>query len=190
MTMLNAALAHARGGRSVFPCKDDNSPRTAHGFYDATTDEQQIGKWWRSWPNARIAMRTGREAGVFVLDVDMKNGKDGEAALEMLVAQHGALPETVEAFTPSGGRHIYFRMPEGSAVPCSTDKIAKGLDIRGDGGYVILPPSGTNGHEYQWELSSDPEEMRAAEAAERAATAAASFGIETTMPPAEGAGPA
>ena len=164
--MLDAVLAHAAKSRPVFPCGPDKSPLTAHGFKDATTDASIITAWWRDHPDALIGMPTGTASGVFVLDVDMKNGHDGEAALQELVARHGPLPDTVEAFTPSGGRHIYFRLPREAQIRSSAGKLGDGLDIRGEGGYVILPPSGQNGHAYAWELSSDPDEVRAAPAPE------------------------
>ena len=92
------------------------------------------------YPSANIGVSTGRPSGVFVVDIDMKNGKNGEQELRALELKYGKLPTTVELITPLGGRHLWFRMPE-HAVPSSVDKIAPGIDIRGDGGYVLVPPS-------------------------------------------------
>jgi hypothetical protein len=62
---LEYALAYAREGFAVFPCKprDKKPPLTAHGFIDATRDEAQIRQWWTRWPNANVAIATGRRAG-------------------------------------------------------------------------------------------------------------------------------
>jgi hypothetical protein len=78
MTMLEAALAWAKAGYPVFPCKQDKSPYTAHGYKDATTDPAIITAWWTKWPNALIAVPTGKET-FDVLDLDVKNGKNGPA---------------------------------------------------------------------------------------------------------------
>ncbi|MEY6434208.1 DUF3987 domain-containing protein [Thioalkalicoccus limnaeus] len=161
--MGDAALTHATRGIPVFPCNPENKrPLTAHGFKDATTDKDQIRQWWQRWPNALIGMPTGAVTKVFVLDVDNDplTGKDGESSLFQLVNGHGSLPDTVEAMTPRGGRHIYFRHPGGDVrIPNSASKLGPNLDIRGDGGYVILPPSRLpDGRCYAWEGSSDPTE--------------------------------
>lgn len=157
---LEGALAHAARGRPIFPCGADKRPLTAHGFKDATTDPEQIQEWWGRWPTALIGMPTGAPSRVFVLDVDVDpaSGKDGETSLLSLMNDRGPLPDTVESLTPRGGRHLFFRHP-GGTVPCSASKIGPDLDIRGDGGYVVLPPSRLpDGRAYHWEGSSDPDE--------------------------------
>lgn len=167
--MLAAALAHAAAGRHVFPCRPDKKPHTAHGFHDATRDPATIRGWWAQWPDALIGMPTGKVNKVFVIDVDNDpaTGKDGDAALAVLEQAHGHLPATVETMTPRGGRHLFFRHPgEDLDIPNSASKLGPNLDVRGDGGYVILPPSVLpDGRQYLWEGSSDPGEgVRAAEA--------------------------
>ena len=72
------------------------------------------------YPAANIAVATGSKSGVFVFDIDMKHEKDGEAELRALEAKHGALPKTVESITPSGGRHLWFRMPEQPSATAQT----------------------------------------------------------------------
>jgi Bifunctional DNA primase/polymerase, N-terminal/Primase C terminal 1 (PriCT-1) len=135
------ALALAKKGIAVFPCwPNRKTPVCKHGLKEATTDSEIIMAWWSSYPTANIAAATGRISGVFVVDIDMKHGKNGEADLRALEAKHGPLPKTVESITPSKGRHLWFRMPKHS-VPNSVAKIAPGIDIRGDGGYVLVPPS-------------------------------------------------
>ena len=121
----------------MFPCMPRGKvPATCHGCRDATKDLAQITAWWCGNPSYNVAVATGPVSKVFVLDVD---GPDAEASLRKLEAQHGALPETVESITPRG-RHIFFRCENG-VVRNSAGAIAPGLDIRGDGGYVVLPPS-------------------------------------------------
>jgi hypothetical protein len=154
----------------VFPCGPDKKPLTKHGFKDASLDPKQIAAWWTRYPQALIGMPTGHVSKTVVLDsdCDAATGKDGDSALAELVNQpgHSPLPGTVESLTPRGGRHLIFRYPEPDwTVPCSASKIAQDVDVRGDGGYVILPPSRLpDGRGYTWEGSSDPDEgVRAAE---------------------------
>ena len=158
--LLTAALTYAAAGCPVFPCRPDKRPVCAGGFKDAVTDRKQVETWWTARPGMLIGRPTGAVSGVIVLDVDMDatQGKDGEASLSALTAQHGPLPDTWEVLTPRGGRHLYFRHP-GGHLPNSASKLGPDLDIRGDGGYVIAPPSRLpDGRSYQWEASSDPEE--------------------------------
>jgi putative DNA primase/helicase len=162
----DAALAYAARGWPVFPCysldaagrcscgrADCSSlakhPQTKHGFKEATCDEALIRQWWRRWPEANIGIATG-EAGLVVIDVDVKN-VDGLAAWLTIVERGGPeLQETTVAKTPSGGLHVYYRANE-SAIGCSTGRLAPGIDVRAIGGYVIAPPSrGVRGVSYEW----------------------------------------
>jgi putative DNA primase/helicase len=135
--MLEYALKYARGGLAVFPCKPDKSPDTPNGFYDATTEESKIEVWWSERTNAFIGLRTGEEAGFVVLDVD---GREGRETLSALEAENEALPDTYTVRTRSGGEHRYFRHP-GFKIKSTNGVIGPKLDVRGDGGYVIAPPS-------------------------------------------------
>ena len=138
---LQAALRLAEKGMAVFPCwPDKKMPVCKGGFHTATTDPKIVSAQWESYPAANIAVATGRVSGVFVFDIDMKHDHDGERELRALELKYGSLPSTVESVTPSGGRHLWFRMPE-QAVPSSASKIAPGLDVRGDLGYALVPPS-------------------------------------------------
>jgi hypothetical protein len=138
-SLMDAALAYAAKGIPVFACGKDKKPfRGSHGFKDATTDPKQIEQWWSARPYAMIGMPTGKASGFDVLDLDAKGGKNGFAH----VADWERLTPTI-VMTPSGGAHLYFKA---DGVTCSADKIARGVDTRGDGGYVILPPSPG----YQW----------------------------------------
>jgi Bifunctional DNA primase/polymerase, N-terminal/Primase C terminal 1 (PriCT-1) len=147
----NAAIAYATRGFAVFPCVPRGKvPATPHGCRDATQDLAQITTWWRENLYYNVAVATGPVSGVFVLDVD---GLDAEASLRKLEQQYGALPETVESITPRG-RHIFFRCENGD-VRNSAGAIAPGLDIRGDGGYCVLPPSiHPSGRPYVWSVDS------------------------------------
>jgi hypothetical protein len=138
--MLAAALAWAAAGRPVFPVGRDKRPLTAHGLLDATTDPAVIRRWWIRWPNASIALRTGEPSGLVVLDADPRHG--GDDSLHDLERRHGALPATRTVVTPSGGEHYYFRWP-GVWIKSTAPMVPElpGLDMRGDGGYVVVPPS-------------------------------------------------
>ena len=143
VTMLKAALLYAARGHPVFPCGPQKKPLTKNGFKDATTDESQIRKWWAQWPDANIGHPTGSHV---VLDVD---GAEGEAALAALETKHGELPATLTART-GRGRHLYFAA-NGVRVRNSAGKLGPHLDVRGEGGYVILPPSvHQTGKLYEW----------------------------------------
>ena len=159
---LDAALYYAGMGIAVFPCKPGRkTPACDNGFLDATTDEARIRTWWAQIPRANVAMATGKVSGVFVVDIDPRHG--GDESLIDLVAQHGPLPETAEALTGGGGRHIFIAHP-GGHISCSQSAVAPGIDIKGDGGYVVLPPSvHPNGEAYAWEISSDIADVRPAE---------------------------
>jgi hypothetical protein len=152
---LEAALEYARSGIPVFPCNPlDKKPLTPHGFKDATRDEAQIRAWWTQWPNAMIGAPTGAASGMWVVDTDKDTSKniDGEATLAQLVAQRGeTMPETLMTTTPRGGKHRIFTWDNNVEIRNSTGKIGPGIDVRGEGGYVCLPPSrSANGGEYRW----------------------------------------
>lgn len=155
MTNLSAALDYAARGLPVFPVRkmDDGRkvPLTAHGYKDASADHDQIKEWLTRWPTALVATPTGRATDMVVLDVDVKNGVHGWDALEDLGAL--PLPHSPHAHTPSGGCHIYFRAPA-YEVRCSAGKIGRGLDVRGDGGSIILPAP-VGGYTWDPHLSLD-----------------------------------
>src|SRR5690554_6051836 len=102
----------AERGLAVFPVRvgADNSktPLTPHGHLDATTDPAQISRWWGENPSAEVGVWVGG-ANLIVLDVDVKNGKDGWESLDQAWLD---IPETFGYDTPSGGRHLVYRHPE------------------------------------------------------------------------------
>lgn len=131
-------------------------PNTRHGIKDATTDPEQIKRWWRTWPDANIGVAVGKgcgEHGVFVLDVDPRH--DGDKSLQSLEAQHGPLPRTIRARTGGGGEHFFFRHPGGNVK--NITGLAPGLDIKVDGGYVVVAPSlHASGGSYAWQKGCEP----------------------------------
>lgn len=150
--LLEAALDLAREGYHVFPVwPSDKIPMVADWPNAATVDEETIRNWWRDWPDANLAVTTGKRSGTWVLDVD---GEDGEITLEGLERRYGELPLTMVSHTGKG-RHFYFRYVEG--VRNTARKLGFGLDTRGEGGYVLAPPSvHPNGRTYQWTPGARP----------------------------------
>jgi hypothetical protein len=121
------------------------------GVRSATTEPGIIRHWWRLWPDANVGIATG-DGSFDVLDIDLKG--DGPDTLAELEAEHGALPSTIEQITGSGGRQVMFS-PCGKLT--NAVKFASGLDIRTNGGFVVVPPSlHSSGNLYEWEVSSDP----------------------------------
>lgn len=135
----DAALPLAAGGWPVFPLGQDKKPRTMHGFKDATKDAAQIAAWSEQWPDALVGVPTGKASGVFVLDVDVKNSKDGFSTLS---TKGWNLPATRTHKTRNGGgAHYLFRAPSDNLLKNSASKLGAGLDTRGDGGYIVWWPA-------------------------------------------------
>lgn len=150
--ILDAALDYAAAGYSVIPVRSDKTPYTPHGLKDASQDPDTIRKWWETWPDANVAIACGRVSGnLVVLDVDMKSGKNGKRSIEIWEAEHGDFPATVMANTPSGGMHYFFRVDDPGKYKNTVEAIPA-VDIRGDGAYVVVYPSGVggDGKMYTW----------------------------------------
>ncbi len=150
---LKAALAYVKLGLRVIPLHDRRKePRLKQWGKKATTDPLVVRTWFRDWPESNIGIVTGK--GLVVLDVDPKNG--GPESLDKLIATNGPLPPTAEARTGSGGSH-YFFMVEPSTTVKNRTCFLPGLDIRGDGGYVVAAPSvhPDTGAEYEWVTHPD-----------------------------------
>lgn len=163
-SMYHAAIDYIKRGLAVFPLEEKGKrPKTRNGFKDATTDAAQVKAWWQQWPNANIGIATGkRSGGIFVIDLDIDEDKgiDGYHTLEDWQRENGKFPETWTAITGRGGYHLYFH--SNSEVK-NRAGIIDGVDVRGDGGYVVAPPSiHSNGNRYEWEY--DPEECDLADA--------------------------
>ena len=147
-----AARAYAKRGLRVFPCKERGKEPMFKGWPEyASTDPQAINNWWSSGA-FNIGIATGAASGIWVLDVD---GEDGESTVRALEIEHDALPPTVEAITGKG-RHLYFRWPADTEIRNSQLRAdLPGLDWRGNGGYVLGPPSiHPTGRRYCWSVDS------------------------------------
>jgi len=126
----------------VFPCGRTKRPITEHGFYDASRAPDVIAAWWSAWPSALIGIPTGEKSGLVVLDLDApgEHKHDGISAFTRLRADR-ALPPHPVIRTRSGGEHHYFSNATSRQVRNRASKIEPGIDQRGQGGYVIVPPS-------------------------------------------------
>ena len=136
-----AARSLAAAGVPVFPCVvEGKRPLTRRGFLDASSDPEQVAAWWSRTPDANIGIPTGAASGVVVVDVDVHGPHDGRAAFKRateagLVDGAGLLVRT-----PTGGAHVYFPATSGREQR-SWQAATAGVDFRGDGGYIIAPPS-------------------------------------------------
>lgn len=131
----------ATAGVPVFPCLPGGKrPLTKHGFHDATTNLEQITAWWREHPEANLAVPTGAPSGVVVVDVDVHGPVDGYRAFER--AHRAGLVSGWQLLvaTPSAGMHAYYPATPGREQR-SWQAPRAGIDFRGDGGYIIVPPS-------------------------------------------------
>jgi hypothetical protein len=162
--ILSAALDYAANGVPVFPCRacDEiekhwktgeaverfaKSPYPSNGLYAASTFPHIINRFWSDHPAALIGMPTGKRSGVWVLDVDPRHG--GDESLAALETQYGMLPKTRLARSASGGRHYHFNFLDG--IRNNADRLGRGLDIRGEGGFIIMPGSVmADGTFYEW----------------------------------------
>jgi hypothetical protein len=162
MTPLGAhARVLAQKGMRIFPCLErGKEPAITENLRRATTDVNLISGWWQA-RDFNIGIATGEGSGVWVLDID---GEEGEKTLRELEAEHGELPQTVEAITGKG-RHLYFRWPTGTTIRNKqVNPNMPGIDVRGNGGYVLAPPSiHPSGRVYAWSVDSASEFAEAPE---------------------------
>ena len=150
--LASAAFRLALRGLAVFPLAPGSKVPLAgtHGCLDGVADADVARARWAKTSQANIGVATGSRSGVWVLDIDPQHG--GTAALADLEADHGPLPATVTASTPSGGWHLYWRWnTEGPEIRNSAGRIGPGLDVRGEGGSIVTPPSVlADGRAYRW----------------------------------------
>jgi hypothetical protein len=132
---LDSALGLVPMGLACFPCKRDKRPACQHGFKAATTDTPGIRELWARSPGELIGVSTGEASGFDALDIDPKHAE----AFEWCKAHHEKLPTTRVHKTRSGGVHVLFRHAHG--LRCSASRIARGVDVRANGGYVIWWPA-------------------------------------------------
>ena len=163
MTNLDWALKYASIGWYVFPVSPKSKIPTkgSSGFNDATIDAEKIREMWAKHPNANIGVWAGKKSGIFCLDIDKKDDKDGFLWLKA----KEDLPATCQQTTPSKSTQFIFKMPE-TYFTSSADRIAKGVDIRCNDGYFVVPPSfvaRTDKYhyegEYEWLTEQSPFDM-------------------------------
>ena len=134
----------------VFPiAQDAKTPLTKHGFKDAVTDRRQINEWAREFPKANIGIPTGQASGIVVVDLDRKHTVDGVKGFESLCRRLDVeIPDTYKIKTPSGGEHIYFCTKYAAEIRNSAGVLGPGIDVRGEGGYVVAEGSSIDGTRY------------------------------------------
>lgn len=139
----------ASAGVPVFPCvPGQKRPLTARGFHDATTDLAQITQWWTRWPDANLGLPTGAVSGVVVVDVDVREHVDGRESMRRALNAGRAGVPVFTVVSPSGGRHGYYPATP-DVVQRSWQAARAGVDFRGDGGYIVIPPSHTAAGSYR-----------------------------------------
>ncbi len=183
-TVVDCAMHYSRLGLSVLPlhypvqhehgmacscgranCNSPAKHPVGHlvpsGLKNASTEDKVVEQWFRNQP-WNLAIVTGKTSGVFALDVDPRHG--GDNSIADLESKHGPLPPTWRFLTGGGGEHILFRHP-GVLVPNSAGKIGVGIDVRGEAGYIVAPPSRhTSGRDYSISVDHHPDDIPLAEA--------------------------
>lgn len=155
---LEAALGYLNRGWSLVPViPHTKRPIIAwQSFQHRLPSKDEVEGWFDRWPTANLAVVTGAISGLVVIDIDPRHG--GTESLAKMEARHGPLPETIEANTGGGGRHVYFAHP-GHEVRNRVG-LAPGIDLRGDGGCIIVPPSvHPCGKQYRWRPGHAPGEV-------------------------------
>jgi hypothetical protein len=134
-SVLDAALDLASQGLPTFPCNNLKRPTCPGGFKSATADRERLRTLWGAFPGSLVGVPTGEASGLLVLDVDSKHNE----ARSWWAECRSELPPTRTHRTRSGGLHLLFRHIAG--VPCSVSRLAKGVDVRADGGYIVWWPA-------------------------------------------------
>ena len=161
-TFVREALRYAGYHWSVIPMRPrDKRPMIKWQIYQQRmADVDEITGWYTRWPDANIGIVTGTISGLVVLDIDPRHG--GDQSLSQWGLEHGPLPPTIEATSGGGGRHIYFRHPGG--LIHNRVGLAAGIDLRGDGGCIVVPPSiHSSGGAYRWTSGHEPGKATLAE---------------------------
>jgi hypothetical protein len=168
--MVDAALAYGAHGFPILPLdpvskvpiprrdkgKDGKPISGTGGVYKATTDEEQTRRWWRRDPNALIGMPMGERTGVWALDVDTsEDHADGVAEWKKIVAKHAAII-TREHRSATDGPHLIFAWDGNHPIFCSTGSLPSGIEVKGQGGYIAVPPSQRKGRAYTVHRDIDP----------------------------------
>lgn len=150
-SLSEAALAYARHGWPVFPCQPrGKTPATRHGFKDASTDLDRVGRFWARHPDHNIGVPTGVLFDCIDIDYTGKpNALDWWAK-----AKEQPDFETDGLATTPRGLHAYLQ-PVGAGNASKLGGIG-GIDYRGKGGYVVVPPSVRDDGSYQWMVAPSP----------------------------------
>jgi len=151
MNKAQAALTYASWGWHVIPVVPNGKvPATQHGVKDATTNAEQITRWWTQNPDFNIGIAAGEKSGIIVFDIDPRNG--GEDSWSVWTEQNGAVPDGAMQMTAGGGVHyIADYSPE-----IRSCKLTEGVDLLSDGRYFVAYPSTIESRRYEWEAMSDP----------------------------------
>jgi hypothetical protein len=146
--MLESVLGTAARGFRLFPCvQRGKTPLLKDWPHRASCDADVVSKWAQRHPGCNWAIATGSASGLFVIDIDDEVGNNSFCSL---VEQHGTWVKTLSV-TTARGQHFYFTYPATGAIRNSTGKLGKGIDVRGDGGFVLCPPSiHPDGPIYAW----------------------------------------
>jgi hypothetical protein len=153
-----AALDYLARGWSVIPVRERaKRPAVPWKIYqDRCAKKETLHEWYRRSPDYNVGIVTGALSGLVVLDVDPRHG--GDKSLRKLEREHGSLPKTLESITGGGGRHVYFSHPGGEVR--NRVGIVPGIDLRGDGGCIVAPPSvHPSGKRYRWVKGRAPGEI-------------------------------
>jgi putative DNA primase/helicase len=168
---IEAASSYAAQGMNVFPVppntkKSYKSDKFSGTKWGMTNDVEVVIDDFDHWPDAGVGIPTGKVNGIFVVEADTKKGHgvDGIANLRQFEERHGKLPQTRMAVSPSGSLHYYFRHPGYDIhVKNSSSELAPGVDVRGDGGMVLAPPTLRNDGQYRWlnsqEIAEPPKRL-------------------------------
>jgi hypothetical protein len=163
ISLSRSALWYARFGWRVLPCQPGAKiPAIRAWQRQATIDPEHLRSWWTAEPRRNVGVATGPESGLFVIDVD-QHEVDGERTLRRLIRKLGPLPPTIGQHTGSGGRQLFFGWPDGPPLRNSVGAkggLGKGVDTRGQGGFVLVPPSlHPCGERYRWLEGRGPHEI-------------------------------
>lgn len=139
---LQSAQRYADRGWFVFPCGPKKNPYIHGGFKNASRDANDITRWWSIHPKATIGCACGL-SGLLVIDLDQKNGKNGIESFASICRHRGIdTSGALRVVTPTGGQHYIFKYDHSiDPIRGKTDLLDRGVDVKGDEGYVILPPS-------------------------------------------------
>lgn len=160
--MGQAAIRYAEMGLAVIPLvPHGKNPIFREWQKVATNDRTMVSRWFEQNPTCNVGIATGTKSNCFVLDVDVNKG--GRDSYDSLILKHGRFPDTWQQITGSGGFHLFFRWP--AFTVHNANDLFPGIDIRGEGGQVVAPPSiHACGNRYEWDGAEELEDSPLAEA--------------------------